>query len=507
MLGAVVGMLAAVAPACGGPVKCTSGCVDAVSNTCRSGNELSFCGTSGNKCQACGLGQTCNLGTCTFAGQGGGTANGGGTTSNGGGTTNNGGGTTNNGGGTTNNGGGTTNNGGGTTNNGGGTANNGGGTANNGGGTANNGGGTADLCSDGCFAGTICLRNGNNTTAGNCGTGGTNCVNCAAVSQTCIAATHTCSGATTGGGTGSNGGGTGSNGGGTGSNGGGTGSTGGGTGAVVVGTPCTSSGQCSALGSGAYCKTQTTAQAGVYPAASPTPYSSGFCTLPCASGCPGGTICAGGASSIPMLYNETETFCARSCTTSGSTAGCVTPNFACYNAMTSVFSTPQMACWDGAQTFDPPFTGGGSPTKLGTACTADTDCANSPDLLLADCFTETGANSQPTGFPGGYCTANSDRAPTNEWCGPDAVEIGFQLADGGTTYRCTKRCPNPGQGRGTLRSGYTCYKTRAVDGGFNPWGVMYGACDAPGNDCTYAPGSTCNTTNGYCCFADGGCDD
>ena len=136
------------------------------------------------------------------------------------------------------------------------------------------------------------------------------------------------------------------------------------------------------------------------------------------------------------------------------------------------------------------FTGGGSPTKVGNACTTETDCANPPDPVLAGCQTT---------FPGGYCLANSDYAPANSWCnGAGKTEQGFPLPDAGTVFYCLGTCPTPGSpgSPGSIRTGYTCFIKSAMEPNV---GVLWPKCT--GNpECANAIGRTsCNLTTGFCC--------
>ena len=74
--------VSAVAVGCGPATKCgptnCSGCCD-TTGVCQSGSTNAACGNAGLLCNACFVGQTCNLGLCSSAGSGGGNASGGGT--------------------------------------------------------------------------------------------------------------------------------------------------------------------------------------------------------------------------------------------------------------------------------------------------------------------------------------------------------------------------------------------------------------------------------------------
>ena len=476
LAGFVIGLFIALTPACGTggtctPANCRTGCCDS-KGQCQSGASANACGQLGGACATCQLGTACNLGTCMASGFGGGTQGGGtgagtaggGTT--GGGTT--GGGTT--GGGTTGGGtpgGGTT--GGGTT--GGGTT--GGGTT--GGGTTGGGttgGGTTgggNGC-DGCIASgtTTCINLANSGTNSFCGRNGVTCATCG-TNQTCT--NYQCVGGTGGGG---------------GTTGGGGGTTGGGGGTgVTIGMTCTTNSQCTGLGSGAKCKLQTTPFGGN----APTPYPSGFCTVPCSGigSCPGGAVCAGGVSSYPYLFNDVDQFCTKPCTAS---AQCGT-GLVCGPASTLFTQSQPTGCFIApSSTF---FTGGGFPTKAGNPCTTDTDCANPPDPALASCLTN-------TAFTGGYCLASSDFAPADTWCDTAGkTEVGFPLSDGGAEFYCLGTC-SPAGTVGNSRNGYTCFRKSAATPNI---GVQWPKCTT-NTDCQgliFADGGTtvCNPTSGFCC--------
>ena len=182
------------------PTSC-NGCCDSSSGLCVSITTSTQCGSRGETCKACSLGQSCSFGACTggnntgagtsgggFAtggGTGGGFATGGGT---GGGFTT-GGGT----GGGFATGGGT----GGGFATGGGT---GGGFAT-GGGTG--GGGVASCntgnCQTGCCQGSTCVMPPSNAFNTSCGFGGLACSNCSTLGQVCNNVTFTCMSGTGGG--------------------------------------------------------------------------------------------------------------------------------------------------------------------------------------------------------------------------------------------------------------------------------------------------------------------
>lgn len=261
-------------------------------------------------------------------------------------------------------------------------------------------------------------------------------------------------------------------------------------GPIDVGAPCTSSSQCAGLGASAFCKLQTLPWMG-FP---PTPYPRGFCSLPCGTRpCPLRTVCAGGESTYPYLFNELERFCTPACT-----GTCPLPGFQCLPVTPLTIAPPKDGCFmrlGNANPNPPPFTGGGAPLRAGAPCATAADCANPPDPFLAVCLTAAG------GFPDGLCLASSDLAPPDSWCAlGGGVELGFPLNDGGTSYYCNGSCPNPGLGRVSGRAGYSCFKVSRGDG--TVAGTPWPSC-ASDQDCG-EPVPRCDATTGYCCAADGG---
>ncbi|MFZ5441482.1 MAG: hypothetical protein ACOZQL_15860 [Myxococcota bacterium] len=457
LAGFTLGLVMAIAPSCGGskctPSSCPTGCCDD-KGQCQDGRSNGACGQLGNTCTACLLGQSCNLGTCMLGSNiGGGSGNTGG----GGGTTGGGGGSTGGGGGMTGGGGGMTGGGGGTTGGGGGTTGGGGGT------TGGGGGGTCD----GCYFNGSCIIKANSGNDTLCGQGGVQCATCSGGAH-CV--NYTCSGGTGGGG--------GTTGGGGGTTGGGGGATGGGGGTTVtVGSPCTTTSQCSSLGAGAFCKLQTAPFSGN----APTPYASGFCTLPCTGTCPGSAVCAGGVSSYPYMFNEVDRFCTPSCqTTSNCTAG-----FQCIPVEPLTGTSSARGCF--LSLASATFTGGGLPSKAGQPCTTDSQCGSPPDPVLSWCVTAA------DGFPNGYCMITSILETSGAWCqsGGRSMAV-FPLADGGTTYNCVGSCTTVGQINPGGRTGYSCFGNNNGTGN-----VLWPSCTS-NTDCG---GSVpyCNAATGFCC--------
>jgi hypothetical protein len=290
-------------------------------------------------------------------------------------------------------------------------------------------------------------------------------------------------GSATGGGSGTGGGS--ATGGGTGTGGGSA--TGGGGGMTVrVGTPCTTNEQCAGLGNGGFCKLTTNATAGF----SPFSYPQGFCTQVCGS-CPSGSVCAGGTNTFLNLFDETQSFCVESCTR-GASGQCTTVvGTRCLPVTDLTQPTTQAGCWLGLDLSSntPPFTGGGRPTKLGNACTSESQCANPPDSVLSMCITD---------WPGGYCAASLFSTPDLTWCGPAGIGWNSPTADGGVAPVCLGRCTAPGTST-TSRSGYVCFK---VSGQTTIGAMMPAQCTVNGN-CTRAGYTECR--DGFCCAPGGGC--
>lgn len=244
---------------------------------------------------------------------------------------------------------------------------------------------------------------------------------------------------------------------------------------MTVGSPCTTSTQCASLGAGATCKLQTSP----YQGNAPTPYPSGFCTLPCTGTgtCPNGATCAGGMSSIPYLFNEVDRFCTRSCSGPGQCTG----GLECIYAEPFTLPNPLPGCW---MTTGRTFTGGGLPSKAGLACTTDSQCENPPDPILGQCVTT---------MPGGYCLIDTGPEPSGAWCqSAGRSMVDYPLSDGGVRQFCTGTCATVGQLAPNGRTGYTCFANSNGTGN-----VVWPACTV-NTDCG---GSVpfCNATTGFCC--------
>ncbi len=248
-----------------------------------------------------------------------------------------------------------------------------------------------------------------------------------------------------------------------------------------VGTRCNVGSECASLGAGAFCKQSTVPESGY----SPTSYPAGFCTLPCTGTCPSGSVCAGGVSSLPLLFNETERFCTKACTTAGECGEI--PNFTC-RAVGNLTATPIGGCWLASPTT---FTGGGQPNKLGQGCSSTAQCANPPDVVVATCLTT---------LPGGYCAAYADLADTSAWCGAGGIGIRFpgSTPDGGTAEVCLQACSNPGGA--ASRSGYSCFGV--VD---RTQGAVWRSTCTTASQCTAIDAQLTQCTNGICCNASNQC--
>jgi hypothetical protein len=165
--GFLLGFFLSFGASCGGTTaahcdarSCASGCCDAT-NHCQPGGDPQACGTSGNACRVCPLGDSCNQGVCLLGNLGGGSGSTGGGVATGGGFAT-------------------------------------------GGGVATGGGGTTSCspsnCSGCCSTSGAC-QTGTGATA--CGHFGQICSNCSALGRTCDAPSGLCITGATGGGGGS----------------------------------------------------------------------------------------------------------------------------------------------------------------------------------------------------------------------------------------------------------------------------------------------------------------
>ncbi|MBX7114178.1 MAG: hypothetical protein K1X64_07560 [Myxococcaceae bacterium] len=475
-VGFTLGFLLAVVPACStAPAPtCSADCRGCCSSTgqCEGGFAPGACGINGNACVQCPFNQTCIGGLCGLitgsggnSGTGGGTNAGGGNTPTGGGNT--GGGETPMGGGP----GGGINTGGGNTPTGGG-VNTGGGEAPMGGGPGG-GGGIAPCNSNncaGCCANNVCWPG---VASNNCGSGGKSCAICQ-VNQACIAGD--CMQTGTGGSTGTGGG----------------GGTGGGQGNGQIGSACTTDNDCSALGTGFKCRKVT--DNGVT-------YPQGYCTSPCSTphmpcGINAAGLCRGGPEDITVWgRGEKAGMCFARCPTPGQNTGCRSG----YTCIDVTGPDDPGICWLNPL---PDWYGGTPANKVGNACTNNSQCQNPPDPVLGFCQPQAASGS----FQGGMCSAACYDDATGTLCGIGklcARDVDSQTMQYTGAGFCVTRCtPSSGKSEAN-RPGYTCY-TISDPNGFDT-GMLFPSCDSQSGFCSQYPGTTCNSSTGYCCTGDGGC--
>lgn len=243
---------------------------------------------------------------------------------------------------------------------------------------------------------------------------------------------------------------------------------------VEVGDPCSTDSDCADLGGSYRCKKTTTS--------GNASYSGGYCTILCStnSDCTANSTCV----SLPGGFGEGDSMCFRSC--AGST-DCRSPGYECYDLGNSVGG-----CWINPL---PSYDAGPPADKIGIACTSDSQCINPPDDGYCIPATDTGGN--PTGWPGGYCSATCF---TEEHCGTDGICITFTDENGDDFNACQARCAAANAGQSTCRSGYICegYLLALPDGGSQPSteGICMPRCDNPGSS-GCPTGSSCQSS-GYC---------
>jgi hypothetical protein len=123
-------------------------------------------------------------------------------------------------------------------------------------------------------------------------------------------------------------------------------------------------------------------------------------------------------------------------------------------------------------------------SPVGDACTGDLRC-RPPNSGF--CIAET-VFGQPTGWPGGYCSAtcNGTACPGGSTC--------VDVEDGpATNLVCLETCPAPRQGQSTCRFGYVCEVNFQSAGG--P-GICIPRCNTIGFNCF--SNTTCDAASGYC---------
>jgi hypothetical protein len=263
-----------------------------------------------------------------------------------------------------------------------------------------------------------------------------------------------------------------------------------------LGDTCTADADCASLGTGAMCKLTTTTGNASYPG--------GYCTKRCqkASDCPGADAGASPCVTLPVAYGEGDSLCWEPCKQRNSVPGGCRDGYACYGVSSMGVPTGQ-GCW----IYPLPAADAGPPSdKIGKPCVGFADCENPPDPHYAVCITATfklpdGGTGGPTGFTGGYCTANCSTSPAI--CGDGGICFGGFPQSGDTT--CAEKCTAPSTGQSDCRVGYVCapFFLSQMDGGavLATAGVCFPDCNEAGAGCGDA---------GYCdagyCFAsaDGG---
>lgn len=349
----------------------------------------------------------------------------------------------------------------------GGSGNTGGGTGtggNTGGSGGSGGGGTTSSCTpqncpNGCCSGNQCIPP-NNQNRTNCGRMGMACAMCA-TGQSCSMGACTTTGQL-----------------------------------PKIGDPCATDADCAGLGANHKCKLTTTRGDGVY--------EGGYCTKLCTMDTEcnnnlidgGVEMNAGWCVGLQPAYGEADQFCWDRCG-GGAFGNCRSPGYSCYNLGTAAMPVP--GCW-----LSPiPTPDAGPPSdKIGNPCTGVAECSNPPDPQYAVCqlgflrFADGGTSTTPTGFTGGYCTANC--AADDNICGANGICLN-NFPSMGTT-RCAALCNAPNAGRANCRADYVCqgYLTGLADGGTAPStdGFCNPACDAPGRGCNTDAGFSCD--GGYC---------
>jgi hypothetical protein len=124
------------------------------------------------------------------------------------------------------------------------------------------------------------------------------------------------------------------------------------------------------------------------------------------------------------------------------------------------------------------------PVPAGAPCTNRQSCQPPQGAI---CIQES-AFGQPSGYPGGYCTAPCGM---NQPCQPGDVCVTEPIF-GFSGSSCRAPCSAPGAGQSTCRSGYVCVAVPGTATGYcrpncNNGGLA--ACPT---------GQTCNATTGYC---------
>jgi len=255
-----------------------------------------------------------------------------------------------------------------------------------------------------------------------------------------------------------------------------------------IGDPCLNDNECAILGTNFRCKTMTSSGNASYPGG----YCTKICTMDteCTSPTDAGFVNNGWCIGLNPAYGESDRFCWRRC--AGTFGSCRTPDYACYNLGSTPTGTPVTACWL-AQI---PAVDAGPPSdKIGNPCQTNAQCSNPPDPAYGVCLLEFfinadgGSTSRPTGYTGGYCSANCN--VTQAVCGADGICLSNFISSAGNGIDgCARRCPSAWAGQDTCRSQYVCegFVFLLADGGTTPappdaGGFCSPSCFADGGEC------------------------
>lgn len=145
-------------------------------------------------------------------------------------------------------------------------------------------------------------------------------------------------------------------------------------------------------------------------------------------------------------------------------------------------------------------------STIGGACAADADCRQ-PTGAIADCFPPTLPDGGASPYTGGYCTRFD--CESDEDCGAAPTDGGapnrclFSQQGNQVFSFCYKGCNDSTAGATECRMGFTCDAYGLADGGRSADGYCNIACTAPGvGSCPN--GSACDAPSGYCKLPDGG---
>lgn len=247
---------------------------------------------------------------------------------------------------------------------------------------------------------------------------------------------------------------------------------------ALLGKACAQDSECSALGTGAQCRKQTTTDAGTY--------TGGYCTRVCSddSGCPAEGWCINLSS-----YDETSRLCMPKCSQKGKAPGDCRQGYACYD-----IGETQGICWI---TPLPQVDAGPPSDKVGNPCTSNSECQNPPSQG-GFCVPETTDGGLSTGFKDGFCSA--DCSTRTGICSADGGAICLRFTSNAeVSYNCQRVCAAPGGGQSDCRNGYVCqgYIVALGDGGSTPSTNGYCRPHCGNTDAGCNGGQTC-TDAGYC---------